>query len=248
MAVAPDGSVWCGGEAGQLYRIAPDGSSCRQVASTGGFVLGIAFGPHGDLYACDMLRRAVFRLPAGAAEPERFCSGAPRRPFVVPNALAVDGDGPLFVSDSGERGRPAPGLFRVAPDGRASLWCPQPLDFANGVAIAPDRSAVYVVESFLPGIARIPIRGDGSAGAREELVRLPGTVPDGLAFGPDDQLYVGCYEPSQVLRVSQSGSVETVLHDETAHLLCHPTSLAFRGRTLFTANLGRWHITAIEVR
>ena len=27
VAVHPDGSVWCGGEAGQVYRIAPDGSS-----------------------------------------------------------------------------------------------------------------------------------------------------------------------------------------------------------------------------
>jgi hypothetical protein len=33
-----------------------------------------------------------------------------------------------------------------------------------------------------------------------------------------------------------------------AHLLCHPTNLAFRDNVLFTTNLGRWPITAIETR
>jgi gluconolactonase len=244
VAVAPDGSVWCGGEAGQLFRIDPDGGGCRLVASTGGFVLGIAFGGDGELYACDQLHRAVFRLEDGRLD--RFCAGSPDRPFRVPNAVAAGRGGELYVSDSHGPGEPGPGIYRIAADGSAALWYGEALDFANGVALAPDGSALYVVESFLPGVVRIPIAGDGGHGTREVVVRLDGTVPDGIAFGPDGRLYIGCYEPSQVLRVGDDGSVETVLHDPTAHLLCHPTNLAFRGSTLFTANLGRWHITAIE--
>ncbi len=38
LAVHRDGSIWCGGERGQIYRIEPDGSSMEQVASTGGFL------------------------------------------------------------------------------------------------------------------------------------------------------------------------------------------------------------------
>jgi gluconolactonase len=41
--------------------------------------------------------------------------------------------------------------------------------------------------------------------------------------------------------------VPTVVHDETAHLLCHPTNVAFLGTELIAANLGRWHLTAIDV-
>jgi len=49
-----------------------------------------------------------------------------------------------------------------------------------------------------------------------------------------------------VLRVTPDGTVECLIRDEEAHLLCHPTNLAFRGNVLFTTNLGRWHLTAVE--
>ena len=45
IAVHPDGSVWAGGEAGQIYKVSPDGSDLEEVANTGGFILGIAFSP-----------------------------------------------------------------------------------------------------------------------------------------------------------------------------------------------------------
>jgi hypothetical protein len=49
------------------------------------------------------------------------------------------------------------------------------------------------------------------------------------------------------LRIDRDGSVQCVLADPEAHLLCHPTNIAFRGSTLFAANLGRWHITEMEL-
>jgi hypothetical protein len=56
-----------------------------------------------------------------------------------------------------------------------------------------------------------------------------------------------CYEPSMVLRVDPAGDVRCLVRDPEAHALCHPTNLAFRGSTLFLANLGRWHVSAVEV-
>ena len=44
VAVGPDGSIWAGGEAGQIYRIGADRVP-TVVGNTGGFTLGIAFPP-----------------------------------------------------------------------------------------------------------------------------------------------------------------------------------------------------------
>jgi gluconolactonase len=242
VAVAADGSVWCGGERGQIFRIEPDGSAIEQVASTGGFCLGLAFSPAGDLYVCDLKQAAVLRLPAGSDRPELFADG-----FRVPNYPAFDADGRLYVSDSHGFHDPGPGVYRLEADGSRELWYGEAVDFANGLALSPDGRFLYVVETFAHAVFRLPIADDGSPGRREEVARFPGVLPDGIAFAADGSLYVGCYEPSMVLRVDPDGRVECVVRDDEAHALCHPTNLAFRGTTLLLANLGRWHVAAVEV-
>jgi sugar lactone lactonase YvrE len=164
IAVARDGSVWCGGERGQLFRIAPDGSSLEQAASTCGFCLGLAFGPDNALYACDLKHQAVFRR-AGAGEPERFADGP-----AIPNALAFDPEGRLYVSDSHAFKDPGPGIWRFEQDGSGELWYSEPLDFANGIALAPDRESLFVAETFGRRISRIAIGADGAAGTASSRV------------------------------------------------------------------------------
>jgi gluconolactonase len=106
---------------------------------------------------------------------------------------------------------------------------------------------MYVVETRRSAVVCIAIGEDGAAGVAEDVVVLPGILPDGLAVAADGSLFIGCYEPSQVLRVDHTGAIEVVFADPTAHLLCHPTNVAFRGDSLLVANLGRWHITELAV-
>ena len=247
VAVHRDGSVWCGGERGQIFRIDPDGGSLDEVASTGGFSLGMAFDPNDDLLVCDLKHKAVFRVETKTGRVERFSDGAPGAPMAIPNFCAFDPEARLYVSDSHRFGTPGPGIFRIEPDGSTALWYDREVVFANGLALAPDGASLYVAETFANAVFRIPIRDDGSAGEREEVAILPGAWPDGLAFDVEGNLYVGCYEPSQVLRVDPSGKVELLFREHSAHLLAHPTNLAFRGTTMFTANLGRWHVTRLEL-
>ena len=77
VAVHPDGSVWCGGEAGQIYRIAPEDAALElRVADGEGFTLALAFGPDGMLYYIDVARRAVHRLDPAGGEAELFIAGS----------------------------------------------------------------------------------------------------------------------------------------------------------------------------
>jgi sugar lactone lactonase YvrE len=249
VAVHSDGSIWCGGEAGQIYRIPPDGSSlAERFDDREGFTLALAFGPDGLLYYVDLARRAVRRLDPAGGEPETLVAGSiDGRELELPNAIAFDTEGRLYLTESHSATEPGPGIYRIDPDGSGSLWSEGPFLFANGVAVAPDRSAVYVAETWARRVTRVPLQSDGSAGEPEVYVDLPGTLPDGLGIGPDGFLYVACYQPSQIVRINPRGEADVLIRDDDAIVLAHPTNIAFRGSTAFCSNLGRWHITAIEL-
>ena len=248
VAVDRDGNVWCGGDEGEIYRIAADGSTLEVVATTGGFTLGLAFDGQGRLYGCDLKHAAVFRLDPTTGRLERFAAGGGGAKLRVPNFPVVDlAHNCLYVSDSHHFSEPGPGVWRFDLDGGdGGLWYALPMTFANGMALAPDRAALYVVETFARRVVRVPILPDGSAGEAVPVVQDIERLPDGLAFDAQGNLYVSCYEPSRIYRLSPEGRLDLLIDDPEAHTLCHPTNIAFRGTDLFAANLGRWHITRIE--
>ena len=116
--------------------------------------------------------------------------------------------------------------------------------------MGPEGKHLYVVATFLPGVERVAIQANGSAGERSLVCTLPETVPDGLAFDAAGNLYVSCYSPNKIFKVSPTHEVSLLIEDWDAHTLSNPTNIAFGGPKLdqlFTANLGRWHITKIDL-
>ena len=249
VAIDADGNVWCGGELGQIYRISADGDTLEEMASTGGFTLGIAFDARGRLYTCDLKHKSVFRYDPATGGLAEFATFGVRRVTGPPNWPVVDTRrNALYVSESNGPEAPGPGIWRFDLDtGEGGLWYDRPLAFANGMALAADGDALYVAETFGHRISRIPIDADGAPGEAETVVETPGSLPDGLALDRAGTLYIGCYEPSRILRARPGEAPEILLADPTAHTLCHPTNCAFRGSELLIANLGRWHVTAVDV-
>jgi sugar lactone lactonase YvrE len=250
VAMHPDGSVWAGGEAGQIYRISADGSKVDEVANTGGFILGIAFSPDADwLLICDLNKKCLWRLDVDTLKLEFYSDGADGHKFNIPNYAVFDSEGNFYVTESGDFRKITGKVLKYDSGGNGSLWHEGPFNFTNGCALGTNEEALFVVVSFLPGIEKIEIRPDGTAGNREVYCTLPETVPDGCAFDAEGNLYVSCYAPNRVFKVTSERICSVLIDDWEAHTLSNPTNIAFGGKNLdqlFTANLGRWHITQID--
>lgn len=244
VAIHPDGSIWCGTETGDLLRLAADGSAVERMGGTGGFLLGIAFDSAGNCFACDLRHAAVFRRAAMTGRMERFADSGIR----VPNYPVVDEhNGWLYVSDSlGPDDRS--GVFRYdLRTGAGGPWCRDAMAFANGMAMDPGGNALYVAESHGACVSRVPILANGAAGPKAVVVEGVRNLPDGLAFAADGSLFVSCYEPSRIYRWREDRGLEMLIEDPTATTIAHPTNIAFKREKLYTANLGRWHITEIDL-
>jgi gluconolactonase len=244
----PEGSIWCGTEAGDLLRVDPATGTPEIVASTGGFLLGLAFDGSGNCYACDQGRDQVLRIsPHG--EVDAFVEAVDGSPLCTPNFPVFSADGTLWVTDSGSAWEADDGyLFRVRPGHDPERITTDPLGFPNGLALSSDESTLYVVEPRLPGVVAYAIDGM-HVGQRSELVRLPGTVPDGLAVDAEHTLYVSCWRPDRIYRLRLNVEPETYLDDPTAEYLCTPTNVCFGGSeltVLYIASLGGWAISAIQ--
>jgi gluconolactonase len=247
VTVGPDGTLYAGGEAGQIYRLPVDGGDAEQIATTGGFVLGLCCDARGAIYACDCAVPRVVRIdPSG--EVSTYCDTAAGEPLVCPNFNVFEADGTMWLSDSGSE-YPAPPdgrLLRIPPGGGdAEVVDLPPLHFPNGLALTPD-GALLIVETFhRPGLVRL------RDGAVEQVFELPGTVPDGVVVAESGALYVSCYQPNALLRLPPgSGTVETIVDDWMGTQLLTPTNVVFYGadrRSLAIAGVAGWSIRALEL-
>jgi len=247
VACGPHGEIYAGGEAGQLYAVAGDGT-VRQMASTGGFLLGLCLDADGNVYACDNGRHEVVRIaPDGSVRT--WSTGTPDRRMQTPNYPVFAPDGNLYVSDSGRWNAHDGCLFRIEPDGATSLVSDTLTAFPNGLAIDPTARFLYVVLSQLPGVVRLPLGG----GEPERVVDLPGNVPDGLAFDEGGNLYIACYSPSVIYQLhggEPGGQLDVLVADWEATAIATPTNIAFCGadrRQLVVASLSRWHLATTQM-
>jgi gluconolactonase len=241
VAVGPDGRLYAGGEAGQIYRL--DATGPTLLANTGGFVLGLCLDADSVIYACDQFRHEVVRI--GHDGTVESYSG----PIQVPNYPVFTADGSLLVTDSGDFDGYNGSLWRIGRDGDCRRLDVDVASFPNGLALSPDGAWLYVVESNLPGVVRIPMADGMPAGEPEVALSMPGHVPDGLAVLADGDVLIACYSPDTIYRL-HDGEATVLAHDPRRVVLAAPTNLAFHGpgRThLAVGSLGRWHIASADI-
>ena len=249
VAVAHDGTVYAGGEAGQVYRISPDGTKLEIIANTGGFCLGLTLDQQDNLYICDCKRKAVLKLST-KGDVSVFVEAVGGRKLIQPNFSVFDSKGNLYFSDSGDWKKTNGVIYRAAPDGTAAVFSPGPFHFANGLALDASEQYLYAVESNRNHVLRIKIGPDGTAGETEVYAAGLGSVPDGLAFDAQGNLYVTTYGSSAIYRVTPDCRVDLLCQDVESELLCLATNCAFGGPgfdQLLVANLGVQHLSILDL-
>jgi gluconolactonase len=250
IALTPDGTIYVGGEAGQLYRIGHD-DSVTEVTSTGGWLLGLAADAAGRIYACDAVKRCVWSIDPRSGDKQVFCEGTSERPLVSPNWGCFDAVGDYYFSDSGEWKAANGSIWVVRPGGRAEVWSEESRDFPNGMAVSSDGSRLYVLESTPGALVQFAIRPDGSAGPRVLVTELPGAVPDGVAVAADGSLVIACYRPDILYRWREDLGLQVLAHDPEGVALAAPTNVVFTGAkldTMIVPNIGRWHLTRFRAK
>ena len=79
VALGPDGNIYAGGEAGQVYRIDYEQRGVEAYADTGGLNLGMALDAAANVYICTADRGAVYKVtPAG--EVSQYSAGSEEQP------------------------------------------------------------------------------------------------------------------------------------------------------------------------
>lgn len=237
------GVLYAGGEAGQVYRVDLGAATVDVVADTGGFVLGLCADGDGLLYACDLRRHEVLRVDPRSGSVDVYSNGTPDLPMHTPNWPVFDDTGNLYVTDSGDWQQDNGRVYRVSPSGETTVWAQATCQFPNGAALNADGTELLVVESLLPGVTAVDI----DTGERRIIAELPGSVPDGIVLDADGTMYVTCYRPDRVYRVTPAGAVDILADDPLGTTLAAPTNGVFIDGLLVVANLGRWHLTTVDL-
>ena len=245
----PDGQLYAGGEAGQIYRVDPDSGTITQIAQHEGFLGGVVCDADANVYVCAAFGGSVVRAGADGTVVE-VTRGTADRPMETPNYPCFHPSGDLYVSDSGEWDHDTGRIYRVRADGSTDLVSEAPRFFANGMCFDAAAEWLYVVESQMPGVSRLRVLPDGTLGERQVVATLPGDVPDGVQFDAEGTLYITLYTPSRIYRLEPSGRIQVLVDDPHHTKLSSPTNIVFGGpdlTDLFTSNLGRWHINRLRM-
>jgi gluconolactonase len=246
LAVDADGTVWAGGEEGQVYRGRLE-EEPREVARLPGRTLGFAVDGDGNVYCATIAEPGLFRItPDG--DVALVSTGAPDRPAAEPNYPAFLPGGLLLFSDSGAWGADDGCIYVVSPGGESRVADTSASRFPNGLAVLDEGRTLAVVESALPGVSLLSVAENGSLTDRRVLVEMPGTIPDGLAVDARGRLLISCWAPDAVFVLEPDGALRLLVHDPHRFVLHEPTNIAFLPGTsrLVAANYGERFLSVFD--
>jgi sugar lactone lactonase YvrE len=243
------GNLYTSGEAGQIYRIAPDGSRVEEYANSGGESGGLALDAAGNLYECNAETRRVNLITPGG-DITVYSTGTEDLPVIYPNYPVFDSVGNLFYTDSGNWQKMNGRLFVVRPGGTTEVVIPSLLSFPNAIALDEEAGWLYMVQTTGRNVIRVRVTDGRVLGDPEIYVSFSQDVlPDGIALAESGNLYVACYEPDVIYVVEPNRRMEPLLEGLDYGVFNRATGIAFdlSSPDLYYTNYGGREIGALTV-
>lgn len=240
---------------GKIVKVALPGGAVTDFGNipappaNSGFLLGIVVDAADNVYVGfgggpgAPVANGIYKIPAaGGAVTLPFTTNAEMN---FPNGLYLDASNDVYIADSGGA------IFKMSTaNGAITKWKADPLLVgtdtscmyaapfaigANGIVRIGD--AFYVSNTNLGSIVKIPINGDGTAGAATVFAgpdcNTLGGI-DGIDVAPDGKTILGVINSrSEVVQVDEAGKVTAVF---TGKPLDNPASLDVSGTDAFITN------------
>ncbi|MGH7323367.1 MAG: SMP-30/gluconolactonase/LRE family protein [Candidatus Rokuibacteriota bacterium] len=219
-----------------LYRLTP-GKEPELVRANTGEGNGTTFDLQGRLVMCEGGNRRVTRMAADG-RIEVLMDRYEGKRLNRPNDVVCRSDGSLYFTDPGlrvplaERELPYAGVYRIAPDGMASLVAD--CEYPNGLAFSPDERVLYVANTrWAQYIHALELAADGALIRRRIFANMSSDetdgVPDGMKVDVEGRVY--CTGPGGTWVFGPDGTRLGIIRTPEV-----PANLAFGGpdlRTLF---------------
>ncbi len=201
VALAPDGTIYCGNADGSIRKVSLQGQVSTWL-NTGGRPLGLAFDHAGNLIVCDAVMGLLSISPAGEVMVLADRAGGFR--FGFTDDLDIASDGKIYFTDASWRWSKDEYLYDLLehrPYGRLLLYDPaskklttllEGLYFANGVALSQNEDFVLVNETYAHRIKRYWLKGPQAGRAEIFIDNLPG-YPDNISINPQGNFWLAMF-------------------------------------------------------
>jgi len=188
----------------KTYKVGLDGKATL-FAANAKKINGQAFGPDGRLYAAAGMDGIIFAYDA-AGKSAVIARGLPCNDLVVAN------NGNVYATNPGA-GEPSK-VWLIKPNGEKQV-VDTGLGYANGIALSPDQTLLYVDDSRSHWVYSYQIQADGRLAYKQRYywLHVPDNADDsgadGLRVDRDGRLYVATRMGIQVC--DQAGRVNAII-------------------------------------
>ena len=245
--VEKSGTLWISDNRGCVTRIEPGGHQTR-LGAFPGWSNGLAMERSGTLLIANNEANFLHRLYADGRSETLFDTLDGEKLGSVNFVYRDPGADRLWIAIATRtyprinavKGRLGDGAILVAENGKLRIALDN-VYFANEIRIDRARRHLYVAETAMGRIIRMPLSGDGQLGQREvfgpaEL--FPGAKIDGIAFDAEGNLWLTELDRNSIHVIDPDGQCRCVFEDPAGDILPGPSSLCFAGPDLKTVYVG----------